>query len=129
MRALSVLLLIVMSAVHLNLYVREDYSRIPTIGMLFLLTAISGVLLAIGAFTKPGRLVYLSTGLFALGVLGGYVLTLTLPDGLFSFKEPGISYSGFISIVAETALLAISILAFARGPVQHRTSGSFVTAA
>jgi hypothetical protein len=126
-RAPSGLLLIVVAAVHLNLYFRDDYDKIPVIGLLFLLTAISGVLLAVAVALKPVGLVHASTGLFALGVLGGYVLTLTLPDGLFSFKEPGISYSGYISIVTEAALIALSLFALTRGATRSRTSGSFVT--
>jgi hypothetical protein len=126
-RVPSGLLLIVVAAVHLNLYLREDYDKIPTIGFLFLLTAISGVVLTVAVVLKPVGLVHASAGLFALGVLGGYVLTLTLPDGLFSFKEPGISYSGYISIVTEVALIALSLFALARGTTRSRTTGPLVT--
>ena len=128
-RASSGLLLLVVAAVHLNLYAREDYDKIPTIGLLFLLTVISGVLLAVAVVVKPVGLVLASVGLFALSVLGGYVLSLTLPNGLFSFKEPGISYSGYISIAAEAALIALSLITLARGATRSSTPGSLAAAA
>lgn len=108
-RGATALLLLVIAAVHLNLYAREYYNRIPTVGWLFLLTVISAVALAAGVVVRPGWLTNVSAGLFALGVLGGYLLTLYLPQGLFGFKEPGISYSGAISIGAEIAVAAISL--------------------
>lgn len=107
-------LLLVIAAVHLNLYFREEYNKIPTVGWLFLLTGISGVLLAIAFLVRPWWLVTASAGMFALGVLGGYVLTLLLPEGLFSFKELSISYSGAISIAAEGAVILLSVLMLAR---------------
>jgi hypothetical protein len=123
------LLLLVVAAVHLNLYAREDYDKIPTIGLLFLLTVISGVSLAVAVVLKPVGLIRASTGLFALSVLGGYVLSLTLPNGLFGFKEPGVSYSGYISIVTEATLIALSLFTLARGATRSRTSGSLATVA
>lgn len=110
----TAILLFVVTAIHLNLYLREDYNKIPTIGWLFLLTAVSGVVLAVGVLVRPRALTEAVAGLFAIGVLGAYLLTLLLPNGLFSFKEPGISYSGLFSIVAESAIVLLSILVLSR---------------
>jgi hypothetical protein len=92
---------VVIAVVHLHLYAGEEYNRIPTIGWLFLLTVISGFLLAAWVLVFPSRLAGLASAAFAAGVLGGYVLSLALPNGVFAFKEPGVSYSGGISIAAE----------------------------
>ena len=129
MRVVSGLLLLVVAAVHLNLYAGEDYDRIPIVGWLFLLTAVSGVLLGAALlFLRPRRESEALAGLFALGVLGGYVLTLVLPDGLFSFKEPGVSYSGFISIAAESVIVLLSVLTLSLGSRGSNHPGSIVVA-
>jgi hypothetical protein len=112
-RVVGAVLLVVIALVHLNLYLREYYRQIPTVGWLFLLTVISAVALAAALFVRPGPVTALAASGFALSVLGGYLLTLWLPNGLFQFKEPGVSYSGVISIVAEVAtavVLAGSVL-------------------
>jgi hypothetical protein len=106
--------LLMVAAVHLNLYARADYNKIPTVGSLFLLAALSGAVLAAGLLVWHRAILVISAGLFASAVLAGYVLTLLLPDGLFSFKEPGISYSGYISIVAESAIVLFSVLMLVR---------------
>src|SRR5580658_3104720 len=98
-------LLVVTGLVHLNLYAREQYHDIPTVGWLFLLTVISAAVLAASLIAVPGRLVDVSAVLFSLGVLAGYFLTLGLPHGLCGFKEPGVSYSGAVSIAAEVGVV------------------------
>ncbi len=105
LRGSTVVGLIVVAVVHLNLYLGEGYRHIPTIGWLFLLTVISALGLAAATALSSRPLWALAAGALALGVLGGYVLTLALPMGLFSFREPGISYSGAISIAAELLVL------------------------
>jgi hypothetical protein len=104
----AALLLLAITAIHLNLYWSQTYNRIPTIGWLFLLTGISGVLLAIAEVIRPGLLVDTSAFLFAAGVLGGYLLTLWLPDGLFKFKEPDVSGWGAIAIVVEVGVMLVA---------------------
>lgn len=108
-RVIVVLGLLVIAGVHLNLYARESYNQIPTISWLFLLTVIVAFTLALVMGLKPHPLPALVSAGFAFGVLGGYLLTLFLPDGLFLFKEPGISYSGAISIFAEVVTAAAAL--------------------
>ena len=130
LRVVVAVLLIVTGMVHLNLYAREHYRAIPTVGWLFLLTTISAALLAIATVVRPRPVVEVSAGLFALGVLGGYLLTLYLPRGLFDFKEPGISYSGALSIAVEAGIiLVLSIAHWRRGgrrrvPTSHDAASS-----
>jgi hypothetical protein len=49
-----------------------------------------------------------SAFVFAAGVLGGYLLTLWLPMGLFKFKEPDVSTSGVIAIVVEVGVMVVA---------------------
>jgi hypothetical protein len=104
-------LLLVVGVVHLNLYVREQYHEIPTIGWLFLLTVITSALVAVAVAIRPSWLTLATSGGFPVSVLAGYLLTLWLPSGLFQFKEPGVSYSGAVSISAEvlTAIASIGL--------------------
>jgi hypothetical protein len=97
--------LVVVGAVHLHLYAAEEYDRIPVIGWLFLLTVIGAFALAAVVLVARSRLAGLAVAGFSAGVLGGYVLSLTLPAGIFSFKEAGISYSGAVSMAAELVVL------------------------
>ncbi|MHB8328517.1 MAG: hypothetical protein ACYDD6_02615 [Acidimicrobiales bacterium] len=106
-RAIAAALLVVIALVHLNLYAREHYREIPTVGWLFLLTVVSAVALAVGLLVRPGWLVEMSAVLFAAGVVGGYLLTLFLPHGLFEFKEPGVSWSGGLSLAAEVGTMLV----------------------
>lgn len=128
---LGVLALAGTGAVHLYLYLDGHlpgngvgYRQIQTVGPLFLLTVVvAGVLaLAVAALAGAGRrapralasLVALAGAAFSASVLGGYVLTLLLPKGLFQFSEPGVSYSGALSIAAEVVgALALVALAAA----------------
>lgn len=109
----TAVLLFVIADVHLNLYAREDYDRIPTVAWLFLVTVFLAAALGVAVLVRPGRLSDSLAGGFASGVLGAYLLTLYLPDGLFGFKEPGISYSGAVATAAEAAVAVVSLGAFA----------------
>jgi hypothetical protein len=101
--------LLTTAAIHLNLYAGEDYDRIPTSGWLFLLTVITAFVLAVAVSLIPHPVVGLAVTGFSLGVLGGYVLSLLLPNGIFLFMEPGVSYSGAFAIVAEVVAAAAGL--------------------
>ncbi len=95
--------LVVLGVVHLNLYARENYDQIPTIGPLFLADVILAWLIALTIVLLRAlwirRYAALAGVLLCIGTLGGYVVALVHP--LFGFEEPGISYSGGIAIAAE----------------------------
>jgi vacuolar-type H+-ATPase subunit I/STV1 len=110
LRYVGAVLLVVIAVVHLNLYWRENYRLIPTIGWLFLVTVIAAVALAVAMIVRPHLLVAVAATLFALGTLGSYAFALTRP--LFGFEEPGISYSGGVAIAAEAGC-ALAIGAWA----------------
>lgn len=119
LQGLGVLALAGLGIVHLYLYLGGHlpgngvgYRQIQTIGPLFLLTFIVSWALASAMVIWPNPLVAVAASLFSLATLGAYLLTLLLPMGLFLFTEPGVSYSGGISIAAEVAAAA-ALLAWA----------------
>ena len=117
-------LLIASGAIHLDLYL-TGYNSIPTIGPLFLLQVIAAFLLAI-AIPVTGRwLAYAAGAGFAIGTLGGYLLTLKV--GLFGFTEvrttAGI-VAGVIDVAAFAVLAAGAVSALGLGRRGRRGRGS-----
>lgn len=103
MRIMGTAALIVIGIVHLNLYAREHYNEIPTIGTLFLLDVIlawlTAMIIALLRVVWMRRYAALAGALLCLGTFAGYIVALVHP--LFGFEEPGISYSGGVAIAAE----------------------------
>jgi predicted lipoprotein with Yx(FWY)xxD motif len=100
-------LLVASGAIHLDLYL-TGYRTIPTIGPLFLLQVIAAFVLAAAILVTGNWVAEASGALFAVSVLGGYLLSLWV--GLFGFTEvrtaAGI-WAGLID-VAAFATLAIA---------------------
>jgi predicted lipoprotein with Yx(FWY)xxD motif len=97
-------LLVASGAIHLDLYL-TGYRTIPTIGPLFLLQVIAAFALAVAIPVTGSWLVAAAGALFAIGTLGGYLLSLWV--GLFGFTEvrttAGI-WAGIIDIAAFATL-------------------------
>jgi len=117
-------LLIATGAMHLDLYL-TGYRTIPTIGWLFLLQIITAFALALavlvlGLLRAPGsRLAALAGALFALSVLGGYILSVWI--GLFGFKEVRTT-AGIVAGIIEVAAFA-ALTAYALLPAPARDTG------
>jgi predicted lipoprotein with Yx(FWY)xxD motif len=117
-------LLFATGAMHLDLYL-TGYRTIPTIGWLFLLQIITAFALALavlvlGVLRAPGsRLVALAGALFALAVLGGYILSVWI--GLFGFKEVRTT-AGIVSGIIDVAAFA-ALAGYALMPAPARDSG------
>jgi predicted lipoprotein with Yx(FWY)xxD motif len=103
-------LLIATGAIHLDLYL-TGYRTIPTIGWLFLLQVIAAFVLGAGVLVLGDRMVAAAGAGFALGTLGGYLLSIWI--GLFGFKEvrttAGI-VAGVIEVVAFAMLAALALI-------------------
>ena len=107
-RIVAIAALIGIAAVHLNLYAREAYKHIPTIGPLFLFNVIFAVVLAV-VFALRAQWILAAIGVaFSLGTLAGYVYTLV--GTLFKFHEPKVSYSGALAILFEVVATAAFIV-------------------
>jgi predicted lipoprotein with Yx(FWY)xxD motif len=124
-------LLVASGAIHLDLYL-TGYNSIPTIGWLFLLQVISAFGLAIAIPATGLRLAYAAGAAFAIGTLGGYLLSLWV--GLFGFTEvrttAGI-VAGIIDVAAFAVLAAgaVSGLELGRRVVQAIGAASVVALA
>src|SRR5262249_49430491 len=116
-------LLIATGAMHLDLYL-TGYRTIPTIGWLFLLQIITAFALALailvlGLLRAPGsRLAALAGALFALAVLGGYILSVWI--GLFGFKEVRTTAGIVAGIIEGAAFLALAAYALTPAPAPDR---------
>jgi predicted lipoprotein with Yx(FWY)xxD motif len=95
--------LIASGAIHLDLYL-TGYNSIPTIGWLFLLQVISAFGLAIAIPVTGLRLAYAAGAAFAIGTLGGYLLSLWI--GLFGFTEVRTT-AGIVAAIIEVAAFAV----------------------
>jgi hypothetical protein len=103
LRLTCVALLAWIGAVHLHLWL-EGYRQIPTDGPLFLLDAVTGLLLAAVLLAWPAPLTGLLAAGYTASTLGALLISLTV--GLFSFRE-SISAS-FVtqSLIVESATVA-----------------------
>ena len=96
-------LLIASGSIHLDLYL-TGYNSIPTIGWLFLLQVIAAYLLAVVIPLTGLRLAYAAGAAFAIGTLGGYLLSLKI--GLFGFTEVRTT-AGIVAGITDVAVFAV----------------------
>jgi len=115
-------LLVASGSIHLDLYL-TGYRSIPTIGWLFLLQVISAYGLALVVAVSRHQLAAAAGAAFALGTLGGYLLSLKV--GLFGFTEVRTT-AGIIAAIIDVA--AFAALATAIGPRRRLGSMTTVTA-
>jgi predicted lipoprotein with Yx(FWY)xxD motif len=101
-------LLVASGAIHLDLYV-TGYRTIPTIGPLFLLQVIAAFVLAAAILITGSWMAEAAGALFAVSVLGGYLLSLWV--GLFGFTEVRTTAGIWAGIIDIAAFAALSIAA------------------
>jgi predicted lipoprotein with Yx(FWY)xxD motif len=118
-------LLIASASIHLDLYL-TGYRSIPTIGWLFLLQVIAGYVLAAAIPATASRLAAAAGALFALGTLGGYLLSLKV--GLFGFTEVRTT-AGIVAGIIDVAAFAALTTAALTGQEPGRRRIPAVTAA
>ena len=132
MRRLGAIALLVVGAVHLQQYIGNDYSVLPTIGPLFLLNAIGAGIVAICLLAPIERILKdrqadLVTGLLsavALAIAIGSLVALFIAESqpLFGFMEFGYDTPILIAIVSE-ALTTILLAPVAVASLRRASSG------
>ena len=132
MRRLGAITLLIVGAVHLQQYVSNDYSVLPTIGPLFLLNAIGAGIVAVGLLAPIERMLgdrraELAAGLLAvvaLTIAVGSLVALFIAESqpLFGFMEDGYDTPILIAIVAE-ALTTILLVPVAVSNLRAAASG------
>jgi hypothetical protein len=120
LRLISAVALLVTGALHLEQYLIEDYSAIPTIGPLFLLNFAGGTLLGLYLLVPSGRApgrvrqaLDLAAAWTGVAVAGGALVALFISERtpLFGFMEQGYRLEIVIAIVAEAvAVVALAAL-------------------
>ena len=115
-------LVAVSAVIHLHLW-STGYRHIPTIGPLFLLQGIAGLVAAAAVAVTRQRLVALLVGLFAVGTIGGLVASVEV--GLFGFRDSFSAPFATVSLVVESAAAVVLVVAAvtARGawlPIRRR---------
>ncbi len=134
MRRLGAITLIVVGAVHLQQYIGNDYSVLPTIGPLFLLNAIGAGIVAICLLAPIERMLGDRQAQLAAGLLAGVGLAIAIgslvalfiaeSQPLFGFMEDGYDTPILIAIVSEaltTILLApVAVTSLRRASLGER---------
>jgi hypothetical protein len=113
------LLLIWSSYIHFHLWGETDgYRSIPTIGVLFLLQSIAGLVLGLAVIAVRRVWAALAGIAFALATIGGFLITVT--NGLFVFTDSWLvpfAQQAFAIEVTAAAVLALAVvLCFAGSP-------------
>jgi hypothetical protein len=104
LRLASVALVSALGWVHLHLWL-AGYRHIPTIGLLFLVAAVSGLAIAVGMLLRPSRLIGLLGFGLVIGILAGLIASINV--GLFGFTESLSAPFAVESIVLEMAAAVI----------------------
>lgn len=114
-----------MAVIHLHLW-SEGYRDLATIGPLFLLNGVVGILLTLALLVTPARRlgpVAAATALFTAGTLGALLLSLT--TGLFGFTETTDAELVGPTLYVETAgtavLTALAVAAFSHRRARHHS--------
>jgi hypothetical protein len=106
------LLVVASSVIHFELWDDHGYRNIPTIGPLFLIQAVVGVLLALGTSVTRRVLLVLAEAGFALSTAAGLIISVNF--GLFGWQDSmSAPYSGLalsVELAAAALLLASTAL-------------------
>jgi hypothetical protein len=133
LRILGAICLLGIAADHLYEYYVDGYSVVPTIGTLFLLNGIGGIVLALGLLTPwnrflPARVARIPVPLVALAGIGlaatslaGLFIAESTP--LFGFMEFGYRLVIVLAIVAEGAAILVLGALLALGARRERPAG------
>jgi uncharacterized YccA/Bax inhibitor family protein len=105
-------LLVIWSAyIHFHLWQKIGYRHIPTIGPLFLLQSIGGLVL--GLVVLAGRRVWAAIAAlgYAVSTMIGFLLCVGLTKGLFNFKESWSAPFAHEAFIIEIAIIVVSAIA------------------
>lgn len=128
-RTLGALVLLVVGGVHFQLYQYDYYSRIPTIGPLFLVNFLAATGLGLyllspirPRFGRLGALIDKVAALAGIGVSAGALVALLISEHtpLFGFMEHGYRFSIVLAITSEGVAVVILTLFLVRA----RASGT-----
>jgi hypothetical protein len=120
LRYLGALAVLATGVAHIEQYIVDDYSTVPTIGTLFLLNFVAAVVIAVALIAPLGRVTErcaaAARSVFAIAGIGLAVLSLAAlfiseTSGLFGFVEHGYRTPIVVAIIVEAAA-TIFLVAF-----------------
>jgi hypothetical protein len=97
-------LLIWSAVIHLHLWA-TGYRHIPTIGPLFLVQGVAGIVVAVAIAARRRPVVLVGGALFAAGTVGGLLLSVNV--GLFGFQDSLSAPFAVESLVVETIAVVV----------------------
>jgi hypothetical protein len=111
-------LLVLSGLIHLHLW-DTGYRHIATIGPLFLVQGVVGILVALAVAALRWPVIALAGALFAAGTVGGLVLSVEV--GLFGFRDSFSAPYATVSLVLESVAVVVLLAAAVVG-LTHRTA-------
>jgi hypothetical protein len=114
---IGAVLLVLSAVIHLHLW-SQSYQHIPTIGPLFLIQGIVGIVLAVLVAVFRRLVVLAGAALFAIGTIGGLLLSVYV--GLFGFQDSLSAPYATSSLILEAIAFAVLAGAAALTLVLHR---------
>ncbi|MDQ0380760.1 hypothetical protein [Amycolatopsis thermophila] len=108
LRILVVLGLLGSAWVHYNLWANEGFDQISTIGPLFLVNAVAGVVIALAVLVWHHWLPVLAAIGFGAATLGAYLISLT-PGGLFGVREQFVTAAEKWGVITEAGCIVFGI--------------------
>ena len=121
--------LVVSGIDHIQQYYVNDYSTIPTIGVLFLLNFVAAVVVAVGLIAPIGRIAgrYADAIRAVLAVAGIGIAVLSLgalfvseSSSLFGFTENGYRMAIVVAIASEVAAALFLVIYLVASPISSR---------
>jgi hypothetical protein len=121
--------LVVSGIDHIQQYYVNDYSTIPTIGVLFLLNFVAAVVVAVGLIAPIGRIAgrYADAIRAVLAVAGIGIAVLSLgalfvseSSSLFGFTENGYRMAIVVAIASEAAAILFLVIYLVASPISSR---------
>ncbi len=106
----------VIAGVHLQQYI-DFMSRIPTVGVLFLLNAVGGAGLAFALLSRD-RVLQVLASVGSIGLAAGSLvcIIIALTGSFFGYQEPTLRLPIVIAIVAEALVVPVLVTVMARAP-------------
>jgi hypothetical protein len=120
---------VILSAyIHFHLWQSVGYRHIATIGPLFLLQSIGGLVVGLAVLAFRQLWVAVAGIGFVASTMVGFLLTVGLKDGLFNFKEswsaPFAHQAFAIEIATAVVLLIAGALSLARSASSTRAGAT-----
>lgn len=114
---IGAVLLVLSAIIHLHLW-SQSYRHIPTIGPLFLIQGVAGIVLAVAAAVLRRLMVLAGAALFAIGTIGGLLLSVYV--GLFGFQDSLSAPDAAMSLVIEAVAFVVLACAAVLTVTLHR---------